>query len=974
MGNRFGNGFLEQLGKTVLNQEWLQELYAKDNKTQRAELHKLFVEASASNNVSSGEKKSLESRAEVLADKVERLEAKMAVLAEQMAAKQEQIDKEAKEILDLVTQAEDKSEEMADEQKIVVQRCIDDVFVEMNRGIIGPDAVVPEIRRRIEGNSVIPYFERVIGKILGNLDSKEAEVQGLVAQADRWMQQKKILQAQYGSTKTAYDMLNVTVSQIGATETSYQNIDLNTDKPIYSPEKAAILASYAEEYAANPTNTSYDPNSSGRMKREEFFKKYTDLGVLDNKRTSGVDSVKIENKAMSDLGKALEANLFEDMKKAGFTRDEVVDFFVQYFSSAGFYKEADGTLVRPIAHDGEAQGITAAVKEGILNYNTGFLGTENTWDENAGNTISSNNQLASLQKFIAEGKLAEMGKNFTFKEAMFALFGENGLFKDCGISYDLNKQDKLLNYSIDFAGDEETAAMFEKMKTTIFDNWGVKPHRGINDKEYELPPEDEEPSETPEDIVKDYDPIWFNLGDNKNEKYSFIIDRNNDGKFSNKEEFVGANGETNWLEDMKSFDTNNDGVLSGDELKNVRLLGTNYSETDRKYGGDAYTPGLENTDNKYYRENETQINYTLTTAEELGIKSIDLSQLSDADVGNRTQWGEDKIDAVDANGSKIFNDTFKIEMEDGSTIDAHRQDDKGDFMDKVYGAAMGKSFTLGGSENDFEEIADNNFGKFETLNKQFANMEADIQVLRSAGDLADEARALYQDTLDGIDAQTDADLTRAANKAASYKAGYTDWSSIRQEVFAIARQKGIAIPEEQAKGIYVLDASLDAEGVVNRYIEQQNERDLVDANKANRKQAWSLIIEAAKMGAKTNADDIMAMLKEGKSTQEILDILKATVPEDNLDVDVTELIGFDSEREQELYEAFNNYFEQNHAAQEGYVMDDGTIVNDPKGIVVKALAQFSSDKLKNPNFMSDASAEQIAQHYLENIDQYKDKK
>ena len=94
----------------------------------------------------------------------------------------------------------------------------------------------------------------------------------------------------------------------------------------------------------------------------------------------------------------------------------------------------------------------------------------------------------------------------------------------------------------------------------------------------------------------------------------------------------------------------------------------------------------------------------------------------------------------------------------------------------------------------------------------------------------------------------------------------------------------------------------------------------------------------------------MEMLKNGeaKTAQEVVDILKAAQDEANITVNVNDL-GFDSEREEAIYNAFNEAFD-------GAGLSDMTVV---------ALADLCVEQQNNRNFMQDKTAEELAQQMLQ---------
>lgn len=78
------------------------------------------------------------------------------------------------------------------------------------------------------------------------------------------------------------------------------------------------------------------------------------------------------------------------------------------------------------------------------------------------------------------------------------------------------------------------------------------------------------------------DPIGFEAN---NKKYDFIEDQNNDGKFTNSSEFVGA--DYDWT-DLLKYDLNNDGKINGNELAKLNVL-----VTDKATGKSSVTSALK---------------------------------------------------------------------------------------------------------------------------------------------------------------------------------------------------------------------------------------------------------------------------------------------------------------------------------------------------------------------------------------------
>ena len=938
MGNDLSssnNELLKKLSSTVMNDSWLKNMYGVNKADQQNELKKIFTVV-ATNDISENERKALLSRKEVLQDKVERLEAKMAVLEEELAKNQAEIARQADEITNLITSVEDKSEALEEQQKSIVKIAIEDVFYEYKKGIIGKDAISGEIKKRIKNNSYKDRESAAIEKLLDKLDAKEAEVDGLVNDATKWIDQRNLLESQYGVTKSTYDLINGNLAKIGNTETNYTNSDFDKLIPVYSLEKTDIVSNFFEDPAmnvesGNNKNFVEGTNIPGLDNIKEKYGQY-----FSNKATSGVDSYSIKNEAVVNLGKAIENGLLEELNSAGIYGKELTDFLVNNFSGTNIKYSDKGILNIPIGHGTEAQKIFGKLTDFIKNNQLSddsskwskdnFKGALNTWDEDSGNTIDSNKQIAALADNYVTilDKMGSQEPKFTFKEAMYALFNpDTGLFKNSGVIYDSELQGENPNYFIEFAGDDETAEMYKNLATKIYDIWGVKPSRGADIENYdeEAVNNSDENNDTPK--VDKTDPITFRVENGT--EYAFIIDRNNDGAFIGSEYFVGGLQGTSWLDDLKSLDTNSDGKLSGDELESLKLLGSTY--TDNKTT--KYTGG------KFLNEQTTNIQYDLTNAKAMGIDEINLEGLDN-------QVNQSK-NITDINGSELFNDSFKFIL-NGEELTATRKDDTDYFMNAVYKDAYNKNFNLGMNESEVQAIMDKDYGEFDKFSAAYADVFTDINILASAGQAAQETRAMYNETMDRINGDENAQLLRASNKAAALT-NIHDWTNMQAEVAQIAINEGIVVDMEQAKGIYVLDGSLSAQGIVDKYKEMIANENSLENQKATQKEAWSAIVLCVQNGVVPNADKILEMLSSGeaKTAQEVVDILKQAQDEANITINVNDL-GFDSEREEEIYNAFNEVF-------------NAVGLNDK---VVDALAELCVEQQNDRSFMNNQSAEDLA--------------
>ena len=186
---------------------------------------------------------------------------------------------------------------------------------------------------------------------------------------------------------------------------------------------------------------------------------------------------------------------------------------------------------------------------------------------------------------------------------------------------------------------------------------------------------------------------------------------------------------------------------------------------------------------------------------------------------------------------------------------ASRTDDTEKYMDAVYGDARTKDYNLRISEAEANDDIDKGYQKFDDFLKKHEGFVGDFDILANYGSVLDQTKAMYRNSLDRIDQTEAAMLVKASNKAAALNQGNT-WSTIQADVAKIAKQQGINIDMEQAKGIYIIDASLDAEGVVARYKKQTKDYENLQIAQAQAPIAWGALANSYRNGVKATADEI----------------------------------------------------------------------------------------------------------------------
>ncbi|MBR2068903.1 MAG: hypothetical protein IJ877_03990 [Candidatus Gastranaerophilales bacterium] len=853
------NELLRQIGSSVLNDTALNELYTQNRVEQQKKLKQIFT-VIADNNVSGEEKKTLETGAEKLKTKIDALEGKMATLEEQISEKEDAINKKAKEITDLITQAQNKTNYMENHQRDIVKNCVDDVFYEYSRGIIGRDAVSGEIKKRVRNSNFKDSTQGEIQAIFAKLSNNKSEIETLTSDATKWMDQKSSLEKQLGVTQAAYNLINRNLTLIGNTSTSYTNSDYDTKTPVYSLEKTDIVSDLFADNSMNvkATNTDFVEGSK-QITESDIVGKYSKY-FAKNVTMTDWQGYTSSNSAFTNLNTAISQGLLQDLKSSNMTQEDVAKFFTTNFAGAQIKAGANGGIDLPVGQDAFTQNVINNVRSFFTNINDDYLGTKNTWDKDKGNTISSNAQIQALAGSFesAIDKLATQEPKFSFKEGMYALFDkDNGLFKDTGITFDLSEQNGQPTYSIAPAGDKETAELYSKVASKIEQAWGVKASSSLAQGRSVSVSSHNGPAR-PAPVRRSSDPITFRQG---NTEFAFAIDRNGDNAFTNTEEFVGAKDGTTWLQDLQSLDKNQDGVLTGEELANLKILGSEYTDNAQ----------TKSTNGKLH-ETTTNINYTLTNAQEMGIEEINLKGLE--------QQVNQSTGQKDINGSDIFNDSFKFKM-NGQEVTASRKDDTQAFMNTVYGDAMGKGFEIGLSEEAAQQEIDLAYKTMDDFNTKHSEMFSNINLLNNSGQLTREAKATYNAAVDRMETDEKTMLIRASNKAQA-QSNASGWIRLEAQVRDIANAENLNIDMEQAKGIYITDGSLDARSIVDKYKEQNEQYEQNEKEKANAKLAWDSLVECTKRDIAATTSEINELISSGevKSVDDVIRIMEQRNKED----------------------------------------------------------------------------------------------
>ncbi len=891
--NTTNNKFLQGVYENLIKDDEYKNFITQDIAVQKTKLKEIFTQI-ADNDVSSGERAHLEQAVEKLSDEIAKIEEQMKSIEKQISEKEKDIQTKVEEITEIATKTDKESKLMEQEHIQYVQNCIASVLYDYSRGTVRRDEVSSEIQRRIGNDSTLANHQNNISRYMSNLDSEKVKVKALSDEVTGIVDKVSLLKQQFVSLNSAKSLIDKTLGQIGNSGTSYTNSDYNSATPTYSLDKTAIVSNLFtnEKYNVPSTNTAFEegsePAKSG-MSIDELKEKYGGdgkgyFGVSSSESSaeSASDSVSdsvsnsirqaaggrtVDFSAISSrfngrasnltqlqkLGKALNDKEFiNDLLDSQLSNNEILEFFEENFPDTKIKLNDDGSFAIPYGST-TTNDATYTKLESFINNDLSKRETytKNTWDKDKGNTIDSNEQLKALGENYKDifKTLAKGEPPFSFKEAMYALFdSKNGLFKNSGINYDLTEQGSNPKYSIDKAGDKETAELYSNISKSIEEYWGVSFNtqgEKIPTKRTGTPPQTE-----------NTDPFTFR--DKDGAECAFIIDRNNDDSISDMEEFVGAKKGTTWLDDLKSLDLDGDGKLAGDELKGLKILKSQYKDNAE----------TKMADDKYLRETTTDIDYTVTDALALGIEEIDLSNLEDK-VGKST--GE-----KDINGSELFEDSFTFKM-NGEEITATRKDDTDEFMKTVYNDAIGKAHHLGFEESVVDEVVDESSQKF---NSEFMTGHEDFfnnhDLYNKYLQVKENIVATNNNTLDRIERHDNIQKTQAVQKVDSESVDYR-WNEISNKVKSIAIDKGLDISNadviEQLQGIWYHQPTLSPAEIVDKYLSQQNEAKEIEEERNFSSALVEIVVKCFKAGISTTTSEIKSLLSSGKTPDDVIKYL-----------------------------------------------------------------------------------------------------
>ena len=546
----------------------------------------------------------------------------------------------------------------------------------------------------------------VAGGNMGTIKNLYAQYEGIKGQLSPVMQeiqtdldQVKGLQNQLNSTNATINLLTITKNNMSDTiKAAYENKDLDAKVPVYSGAKAEVADEILADAAAFVGNAGDTPNPDNnnavQERTPEQQKQIDDAMAAYAAKNEGTGynatwyATIDKNPQLQNLSERINnEGMLQDLQNLGATPDEIMTFVMNTWN-CGIKRsvQGDGTISYVIPNN---SGSDEAVYSKLNALATS--GVQKTAESVDSGNIEKLQQfgLSSLDKMYKAG--------FTFKEAMYVM---TKAFPNSGIEYNLSNQTSERNYQI-VQDTSATGTLYKDISAKILDYWNVGAKAATEDGDGTI-----------ETSRGHYDPITFQDG---NITYSFITDRDNNGKFDytdgNNNDLLGSK---DGISELLAYDYNNDGIIDSKDvdkdgtkaLDKLTLISNNQIESVGELGSedvDGYKDG-SNYKGKGAYTNSVDFDVSYTSASQAGITNIDLRQIKES--GNIN--GEDNVDEgfSDINGSNIINQ-FTI-TKDGEEITANETLNTAENLETFYGQIADKAGTISSniSSEQFENAFD----------------------------------------------------------------------------------------------------------------------------------------------------------------------------------------------------------------------------------------------------------------------------
>lgn len=644
----------------------LQNIYNKSVDEQKDAISNLFTQKYYN---SSTEKANIDAQIQLLETQLEESKKKIEEIEEKIADKQADLKKYTDELSARILEITIKTEDYEDSCKEAVDNAIKNAYASFNSDSHSKfnggekslsDYLVVEMG---QANSYINGGTKTaINNLINALADPQSKISGLTKDTEGLLGDINTLNSQYATQKSTHALLTRTRDNMVDAQKSYQTSDTDPSVPIFTPEKEALADGWLAQYNSRLANRESEPQKATTNSNKAIVDKYK----ANVAQKTGSDPYNATNAQLKSFDEAVKGGLVQEMQAAGLTPKEMLDTIKEIYPSIGVYHADNGQAVVPYGHGGEGKTI-------YDNFVKQFQGV-------GGKITRSDKQLEEMGKALKNDNIiGEMkNNNFSWKEAAYTI---TKLWPQSGVEYNLGE--KAITIPNGSGKDTET---YNKLAADIKKNYpDVEITRGTAEERAKI------------EETKRTDPVGFADGNNT---YEFVIDRNQDGKFNNFSEMLGANG-TDGITELLSFDKNGDNKLTGDELNNLTLLKTSHGETN-----DA-------------DKTNDMTNYEFISAKQLGIEEINLQNVKDV---KQSRPDGSTEDFVGINNSLVTNN-FDIKV-NGQTKQGYQKFVTEDYMNAVYSPMFNQNINFQLDDNTVNGIIDKNFneaaGELANLN-EYAN-------------------------------------------------------------------------------------------------------------------------------------------------------------------------------------------------------------------------------------------------------------
>jgi len=403
------------------------------------------------------------------------------------------------------------------------------------------------------------------------------------------------------------------ITKINFSETKYgvsfEDLDVNNDDVINNDDldvatdttiKDTITTVLQDADQDDEVELSDNANAETTTKEATIQKAADDILAkypVGTATTTG-DSYSMGNPEMGAFQKAVEDGIVATLDSQGFSQSEIIDIIAKAFPSIGIANNANGGFTCPFGHDTEATELYNKFISDVGTITSSEVKELQAKIKSLNEEIATNNlELNSLKGSIEHlEKIVEEEITEAIKESEEIEAEQKENAADI-VKSELNKytnangeityeafQDNVATKLDELQGDGNTQLsrvvlkiMDAESNMAVLKNYMgkfsdlIQANKTLDEKVATTNDELEIACENCTCDANRCDPIGFSV-DGK--RYDFFVDDDNNGKLSNETEFLGAD---NGWQEMANLDTNNDGKVTADEMKDLKVVVTDES-------------------------------------------------------------------------------------------------------------------------------------------------------------------------------------------------------------------------------------------------------------------------------------------------------------------------------------------------------------------------------------------------------------